>query len=183
VTDLAKMMAQTAEQWAILGSPAICERFVLRNGRAFAGRKLPKSYRRGKMKQCYSNSADLVSRQPGLRYVEGFAMRDDIAFAFQHAWAIDAKDRVIDITLDRPGECQYVGVVMSRDECWAEMAKTGFYGVMDTGVRGINVDWMYRVDPELKAIVKAIVAKGNDLRAELMRANRTMAETMRESAA
>jgi len=156
---LHQQLKATAEQWAMLGAPALCERFVLRNGKEFDGAKRPKKYRRREMKQCFMNTTHLVSENGDLRYVEGFAMAKDFPFVFLHAWAIDANDQVIDVTLRNPENYLYMGVVLTRLELHKELRKLEVYGLMDQGM-GLNAEWMFRVDKELQAEVEAVMATG-----------------------
>jgi hypothetical protein len=150
------LLKERVAMWAELGNPALGERFTLRNGKAYKGRKLPtNSYRRGEMKQCFSNSANLVQGQRRLRYVEGYAMRDSLAYPFHHAWCLNGAGGVVDVTLDRPEECQYFGVEMTATECWAELLKSGYFGVFFPGEMA-NLNWMYARDPALKVVVEAI---------------------------
>ena len=157
MNDLYQMLMATTEQWAMLEAPALPERFILRNGRCFTGRKLPAGFKKGKIKQCFQNSTLLLDTRAGrrLRYVEGFFMRSDLCFPIMHAWCIDEDDQVVDVTLDRPEECQYVGFVMSRNELWDEITKTECYGVLDTGF-GLNHKFMFARDPELEEIVRGV---------------------------
>ena len=160
VPTLRTMLADTVTNWSRLGAPALCERFVLRNGWVLKGRKLPKSYERGPPKNCFQNAADLAARnRTRLRYVEGYAMRNRLLFPTLHAWCIDSKDRVIDPTWDDPQHCQYMGIPMTAHECWDEMKRTGVYGLIDPGM--VNYEWMFRLDPGLKDEVEAVVGKVN----------------------
>jgi hypothetical protein len=155
---LKQQLQEKADQWAMLGAPAVVERFVARNGQEFVGRAKPKGYRLGTIKQCYSNATHLVLNRKGLRYVEGYVIRGDLPIPIHHAWAIDADDQVIDVTLRGADDrCHYCGVVIPIEEVKAEIAKNGVYSVMDTGW-GLNVDWMFRRDPGLKAEIDAAAA-------------------------
>lgn len=158
MNDLREYLQTMADSWGVLGHPAVMERFVLRNGTEFEGRDLPKGFRRGKAKACFENSINLVVRKRDLRYVEGYVMHNVIPIPIHHAWAVDADNRVIDVTIQQPAECQYMGVVMSRQECWTEVSRNDVYGVLDTGL-GANVRFMFERDPELKAEVETIASK------------------------
>jgi len=155
MNDLLKQLTLTADNWAKLGAPALCERFIARNGQCFKGRKLPRSIKRGTPKQCFENSTHLVIDRDGLRYVEGYAMREDICFPFLHAWCIDRDGRVVDVTLTEPEKYQYVGIVLTRTKLLAEMMKNTYYGVLDSGL-GLNAKFMFARDPELEGIVRAV---------------------------
>lgn len=164
--DIRNIVQDQAEGWALIGAPALMERFVLRNGQVCKGGKLPTGYRRGRAKQCFMNSIKLVTRKPGLRYVEGYTMGDEIPFLIHHGWALDADDRVIDVTLPEPDRYQYIGIVMTRERMLDEVSRLDVYGVLDTGC-GLNADFMFRHDPPLEAIVKKVIADGKNYRAIL----------------
>lgn len=156
MSNLRDYLQQMATNWARLGAPALMERFIVRNGDEYEGRRLPKGYKRGTPKECYSNAARLVFDKPGLRYVEGYVWRNDLPLAIQHAWCIDAKGRVIDVTLKDPERCQYMGIACIRGELWEELQKTGYFGLLDSGF-GLNTDWMFKIDPDLKDIAEGIM--------------------------
>jgi hypothetical protein len=160
MNDLREYLEQTAASWARLQHPAMMERFVLRNGQEFRGRKRPKGYRKGTAKQCFANAARLGALDhKTLRYVEGYAVADNLPIAFHHAWAIDADDQVIDVTLKNPENYQYMGVVVSFDEVWHEVSRQGFFGLFDGGYTGINIEWMLKRDPGLQPVVEEIIGR------------------------
>lgn len=64
------------------------EEFVLKHGRAYVGRELPKGYKKGIPKHCFYNSFKLVKRRKKLRYVEGYAFFKGIPIL--HAWVVEA---------------------------------------------------------------------------------------------
>src|SRR5262245_18544521 len=115
MTELRNYLEGMAESWARLKAPAIMERFVVRNGKPFKGRKLPRSYDRDEAKQCFSNAGRLALMENGLRYVEGYVIGDNLPIAIHHAWLIDAKGKVVDTTLKNPERYQYLGVVVGTD--------------------------------------------------------------------
>ena len=117
MNDLHKILTNQAEQWAMLGAPALCERFIARNGQCFEGRKLPKGFRRGTPKACFQNATLLADRQRACD-VEGYAMNPDLPFPFLHAWCINVAGQVVDVTLKEPEKYQYVGIVLTRKELW-----------------------------------------------------------------
>lgn len=97
---------------------------ILIHGQPFTGQKLPSRYRRRPMKACYYNAWELVRSSKTLRYVEGKCASARLPFPFDHAWAIDSRDRVIDPTLRDnasngqaiPDTYEYFGVIFSRDQ-------------------------------------------------------------------
>jgi hypothetical protein len=167
MNDLHKILTNQAEQWAMLGAPALCERFIARNGQCFEGRKLPKGFRRGTPKACFQNATLLADRHTGLRYVEGYAMNPDLPFPFLHAWCINVAGQVVDVTLKEPEKYQYVGIILTRKELWDALKASGIYGVLDTG-RGLNHEWMFARDLELEPIIRAIPDNWNAMRARAL---------------
>lgn len=149
-------LTEVRDGWATVCAPAIGERFVLRNGKEFVGRKKPKRFKQGQPKNCFQNTTHLVTDDIGLRYVEGYVTRDDLPIPILHAWAIDAKNRVIDITLKEPEKYHYMGVVVTRKELYKELHRNKVYGLFDHGL-GMNVDWMFRRDPGLKDEIEPLM--------------------------
>jgi hypothetical protein len=88
------------------------EAFALKHGRFFEAQPLPKPYRRGEMKRCFANTAELVKRHPDLTYCEGWCVA---MIACHHAFAVDPQGRVVDPTWDEPERCLYFGVPFTRD--------------------------------------------------------------------
>lgn len=90
--------------------------FVLREGTLMPWRPLPPEAPAGQMARCYHN-AIMFSLVNALPYVEGYAIhRSGIAFA--HAWNLDERGRVLDITWDErriemPAWRAYMGVRFS----------------------------------------------------------------------
>jgi len=148
-TELLKNLIGTRDAWATIGAAALGERFVIRNGKEYVGRKKPKRYRLGTPKQCFQNATHLVTDHTDLRYVEGYAMHKDIQFPFLHAWAIDPVGRVIDITLREPEDYEFMGIALTRHQLWQALHKKQVYGLFDHGF-GMNYQWMFEVDPGLK---------------------------------
>jgi hypothetical protein len=154
----------TRDGWAAIGAPAIGERFVLRNGQTFTGAKRPRGVRRGTPNNCFQNTTHQVTDNPELRYVEGYTTHKHLPFPILHAWAIDADDRVIDVTLKTPEEHEYMGVVVARHQLWRELHRTKVYGLFDHGL-GMNVHWMFRRDPGLKDEIEPVLAiRGHKVR-------------------
>lgn len=159
MTSLRDYLTQTSDNWASIGIPALMERFVLRNGREFKGRPLPRSYKRGTPKECFSNAIHLVHETaPRLTYVEGYVLRENLPILIHHAWAIDSRNRVVDVTLENAdATCAYMGVVIPWNEVWRVVKRTKVYGVFDTG-RGLNAEWMFERDPPLKALIENLIS-------------------------
>jgi len=146
------IITQQVECWEKLHHPALLERFVVRNGKPFAPVK--RIGRKGKANECYSNAAQFVFRNGGT-YVEGFATSKALPFAFHHAW-VSIGGLAMDPTLDAESYV-YFGVEFGAETLRAEMLRNGVYGILDPGF-GLNVDLMFRLDPELEAICDAMMA-------------------------
>lgn len=155
-STIKEQITQWRDNWKKLGSNGLWlyHEFVLRNGKAFPGRDLPKRYVLGLPKYCYTNSRATVLRSRGkLRYCEGFVLAGDIGMLIEHAWAIDEKDRVVDVTLQdfrdgtsRSALADYYGVVFSQD--WLRSnPKKRYCGLLHTPFEGYDVDLMVAFDP------------------------------------
>lgn len=148
-------LQQQVENWKRIGAPPgawLMQEFVLRNGQTYEGRNLPSSYIPGVPKYCFSNAQEYVAGNGSLRYVEGFAMRDDIEFTMHHAWCIDARNRVVDPTMIHAEHCSYMGVIFMREQI---RAARGIHSisVLD-GDHGINWKLIAQLDPYLKEQVE-----------------------------
>jgi hypothetical protein len=104
----------------------------------------------GPMKQCYRNAGMFISRQNSDRYeyVEGFAMRSDINFAFHHAWIYDKeRDLACELTLEKiSGRIQYLGKRFTP-EAYRELSSDwGWWSIFDSGV-GPNINYMEELQP------------------------------------
>jgi hypothetical protein len=92
------------------------EELVLELGRPMRSAPFPTRYRRGRPRYCYANTLALLSDQPGLRYVEGFAMPWQDGQAGEptlHCWASNANGRVFDPTWPEPEHSAYYGLVFN----------------------------------------------------------------------
>lgn len=145
-----EFLTQTVNNWAAIGHPALMERFILRNGKEYTAQ--PYTGKRGTPKQCYENATHLHVGT----YAEGYMWRGDLPILIQHAWRV-LDGKVIDPTLDRPEECQYMGIELDAGELFKELDRNKVYGVLDFG-HGINHEFMFKRDPELRAIVDSIMS-------------------------
>ena len=57
---------------------------------------------------------------------------------------------------------EYFGVEFDTALLRRETLRNKYYGLLDTGI-GLNANLMFKIDPELKTIVEAVIAKGNQL--------------------
>ena len=151
MTDIAltEYLTQEVEMWRSMNANPgayILKQFLLRNAQEMPGVPRPRRYRQGIIKQCYNNSWKLVKRsRRDLTYVEGYCYSRTFHYAFQHAWVVDERDELIDITLDSPENYSYIGVKISKEDYIFQTTK-GWHCVFDTGV-GINIDYIVQRDP------------------------------------
>jgi hypothetical protein len=88
-------------------------------GRFWTPQARPRRYGKGTERACFHNTLMLTVYHPRLRYVEGYALptiRGDVGIPVQHAWAVDAQDRVIDVTWPEPEHSAYYGFVIERED-------------------------------------------------------------------
>jgi len=109
-----------------LGQYYCIEDFVLQHGQPFEYAPLPDTIKRGKMKDCFRNSALLALENQAYRYVEGYASS---IIPTHHAWCIDSEDRVVDNTWQDGKE--YFGVVFDTEFLSIQLWKNKFFGLLD----------------------------------------------------
>ena len=81
-----------------------------------------------------------------LVYVEGFAVRPKLGMLIHHAWLMDEEGCAVDVTWKGTGDCHYFGIPFETKTLRAEIKRTGYWGLLDSG-RGLNVDFYQRFDP------------------------------------
>jgi len=149
---LREILQETVDTWAKIGAPAVMERFVLRNGKDME--PMPRIGKRMTPKECFSNATHYLQRNPGT-YVEGYVLRPGL-IPIHHAW-VEIDGKAMDPTLEDAEECSYVGVPFETKVLHGELVKNGVYGLLDTGM--INLDLIFRLDPELKAIMEGVMKR------------------------
>ncbi|MCK3776864.1 hypothetical protein MZK49_08955 [Ensifer sesbaniae] len=70
----------------------------------------------GPAKQCFDNATQVVilrlaAGDSSVRYAEGYAMDAELAIPMQHAWLVDADNKVIDPTWRDVADNLYFGIV------------------------------------------------------------------------
>jgi hypothetical protein len=145
--DLKDILKQEIKMWDKIGHPAIMQKYVLDNGRAF--NKVELSDRLGKPKLCFMNAAHEVWDNPDYEYVEGYMILSTIPILIHHAWVYDKKRNVaIEVTTKDVGDAYY-GVTFSKSDLNKWLLKSGVYGILDTGV-GLNIELMKKYLPDEK---------------------------------
>lgn len=147
-------LAREAAGWRMLEAPPgawFLQEFLVRVGIVGIAQPLPAKYPPMTPTYCFQNTAILVRRRRGLRYCEGYVIRNSFPFPIHHAWAIDANDRVIDPTLERPEECQFLGFPIDLKER-KKWVNRNSQSVFDTGM-GRNIKFMMQHCPALLDLV------------------------------
>ena len=159
---LQEILTEQVEGWATLGHPALLDRFILRNGKAFApGNRIG---RKGAPKECYGNATKFVFRHHDAKYVEGFVINKELPIPIHHAWVTFDGKTVMDPTLDAE-KYEYFGVEFDTSTLRKETVKLGVYGILDPGL-GFNTDLMFKIDPELKTICEAVLQTAQPRRSQ-----------------
>jgi hypothetical protein len=157
------------KNWEFIGAPALMQRFVRRNGKAYTPTQ--RIGKKGKPKECFSNSTDAVLSRPirnlpareRWTYAEGYCLhRERPIMAIHHAWIV-IDGRAMDLTLDAE-EYEYFGIEFPTPNVKEWLKELGYYGILDTGF-GLNLKLMFGMDPELEAIVKAVKPHASWLKA------------------
>jgi len=104
------------------------EHVVLKHGKYYNPQKLPKGYKMGKQKECFSNAYHM-SQKTGMTYVEGFAVPDFIDLPIHHAWVVDKNGNVFDNTWKTPGVV-YFGIPFDDMFVSSVLSETGTFGVI-----------------------------------------------------
>jgi hypothetical protein len=151
VMSIRDVLEDSVANWARLGHPALLERFVLRNGKAYAPCK--RIGRKCKAKQCFANATHHVLDAGGT-YVEGFMMKHTLALPLQHAWVTIHGDDAMDPTLES-NDYEYFGVAFDKKTLTEELVRNGYYGLLESGIC-INTQLIFKIDPELKDICEQV---------------------------
>lgn len=151
--DIKVCLAEQVHRYQYIGHPALLERFVLRNGHPGVSQPRPKGVRKRAYKQCFRNSIQFYwnGADETHSYVEGFAISEH-GFMVHHAWLEDERHNVLDLTWKDPLIALYYGVTFTREEVKAQIIKHKVYGFLDHGFDGLNAEFMFGRDPELRDI-------------------------------
>jgi hypothetical protein len=138
-------LEQEIEMWEGIGYPALIQRFVLSKGKE--QKKNKTTLPRGEQKQCFMNASH-AAFEHSIKYVEGYVLDPTLPILIEHAWVSRDGIHAEEVTMDDSRELYYFGVEFTPSKLMKELAKTGVYGLFDTGV--INVNLLFRLDPKLK---------------------------------
>jgi hypothetical protein len=103
--------ARTAPAHWAYGNPYA---LVLGLGRPYTAAPRPAGMRKGRIKLCFSNALLLAHDDPGLRYVEGYALSFR-GIPTEHGWCARADGTVVDPTWYEPELAAYYGVEIPTD--------------------------------------------------------------------
>lgn len=145
-------LQQEADARRRIGHPALIQEFVLKHGREFAGAKRPKGIRCGTAHECFRNAANYATDHGG-DYYEGYAAASNIGFAFLHAWIVE-DGAVIELTLKKPEEYDYLGVNFDTATLTGQICENGVYGLLSLGDM-INTALLRKLD---NALVDSLLA-------------------------
>lgn len=111
-------------------------RFLMQYGRVWplSSPVAPTDFLPREKKHCYKNCTFLVGYDHLYRYVEGYAIHEDVGIPTQHAWVVDEYDRVFDPTWGDKGG-HYFGVYIPTNVLTAVISDCGEYGVFDGGFK------------------------------------------------
>lgn len=144
-SEIARAIDSQISGWGRLGHPALMERFVLKHGIDMAS-YADHPYEMGAAKECFSNAGQMALWDDDLTYCEGFAVRPKLGMLIHHGWLMDSDGRAIDVTWRETGDCLYYGIAFETSVLRAEIKRTGYWGLLDSG-EGINIDFYRQFDP------------------------------------
>lgn len=115
--QIEKLGFQTKSQAGAMPLTAMARYYelLLERGRFFQPQPLPPEHRRGKAKECFTNSYKRTLIDDSLTYCEGVVALKEGLPEIDHAWCVGADNRVIDVTLKEPGAA-YFGVPFAAGE-------------------------------------------------------------------
>ena len=129
MSEMIRFLESEAEFIQMMGRKCSVAGFVLKHGRAFEPRKLPKNLRlhKGRIKGCFRNAAIAALRDPSLTYVEGYAAS---IIPVLHAWCVDPDGGLLEVTWGKPGD-EYYGIPFQTRFLRRSLLEAGYYGLID----------------------------------------------------
>lgn len=114
--------------------PDTPEEFVFDHGTAFhATVELPRRQLSVRDRLCYWNAWRLKSKNPQLRYAEGFLYAEHMLLPVLHGWCVDTDGRVADPSVTQHTERVYHGVVFHdafARQVWSGLARRSLIGIL-----------------------------------------------------
>ena len=109
-------------------------RVLREHGRVYRAARLPRDVRRGPMRECFRNAANLALSRHDLTYVEGYAVSGaaGIPLPLLHAWCVTASGRVVDPTWEDSRASRYFGVPIKAGYLRVALLQDGVYGLLDS---------------------------------------------------
>lgn len=148
---LRKILETQSLAWKQIGveSASILPDFVLLRADCETNEVIPHQDL-GTPKECFVNAGKIASSSKRYFYVEGFTCSKALPFPIHHAWLLDVETgQYEDPTLRDSEGRDYLGIVFDHTTLLTEITRTGYWGLLDTG-RGINLELIYKLAPELK---------------------------------
>jgi hypothetical protein len=99
------------------------------HGQWYEPTELPAGMEMQEPKRCFGNSLWLAQSNKDLTYVEGYAVPDFIELPMEHAWCVDKKGRVVDVTWENGGQA-YFGIAYNTEYALEVALKTEVTGIL-----------------------------------------------------
>lgn len=171
IRNIRQDIQNQVDDWQAMGQPALMQRFILEKGRAWIPQALPKPFERLTPKNCFQNSYVLAELDHHYKFVEGLALNQNVDMLVHHAWCVDADNRVVDLTWEKPAECLYFGIRFNHFRVVKHQTDiTGCYSILDSD-SGLNTKFMFEESPKLKRLAEGwhkIAKESRQVREELL---------------
>jgi hypothetical protein len=146
VTTLRDLLAHQCKAFRLMSGSSLMAEIVLKHA-TVEGHGVAHDLPKGPKKQCFKNAA-LVALRGQMTYVEGYAVLKNLMLPMLHAWLVDDKGQIIDVTWDKPWECQYLGIAFEQDVLRRELLRNEVYGILSAGDM-VNLDLLRKIDGAL----------------------------------
>jgi hypothetical protein len=153
-SSIRRLLRAEAEAWRSIKAPPgpwMLAEFLVRMGIDYIPRPLPARFPRMTPNHCFSNAAAVAQRDPTLSYCEGYITTGGVPICQHHAWVVDAKGRMLEVTLAAPEAWCYIGFPMTMAER-NRFAKPNALGVL-MGDVSINGKFMTEKCPALLDLI------------------------------
>ena len=138
VSTVKAFLEQCAEAWKGINLTPV---FVLEHGMQWTT-MAPKQPKRGVLRGCYMNAANLALARKDVIYVEGYAAG---IIPVMHAWCVDAQGQVLEPTWPPAlwKGADYFGIPFSREFLKQRLMTQEYYGLLDNPTEG----WPVQTSP------------------------------------